>query len=305
MKARDLAQGKWPAILASLGVDGKVLDGKHHPCPNGGEGTDRFRFADRNGSGNFFCTCSEGDKGGLALLMCCKGWSYAEACREVERVAGHAQPAPAKERQDPRGRLNRIREKARAAGPAVREYLAARGLECPPTLKQVREKYYQDRGDCRGEFDVMVALVVGPDGKPETYHRTFLDGARKAAVPSPRKVLTPVRTINGGAVRLYRAGPHLGVAEGIETAIAAHMISGLPVWSVLNANGLETFVPPTGTERVTIFADNDSSYVGQAAAYECARRLAAPPFRLQCDVRIPDHPDTDWNDELLGRERAA
>jgi putative DNA primase/helicase len=54
-KAKDMASGKWPAVLERLGVTAGVLDGKHHPCPGSGAGKDRFRFVDRAGSGSFFC----------------------------------------------------------------------------------------------------------------------------------------------------------------------------------------------------------------------------------------------------------
>ena len=64
MSAREDAQGKWRSVLAACGVPADALDGKHHPCPATGQGEDRFRFADRNGSGNFFCGCSDGKKGG-------------------------------------------------------------------------------------------------------------------------------------------------------------------------------------------------------------------------------------------------
>ncbi len=304
-KAKDMASGKWPAVLERLGVPANVLDGKHHPCPGSGAGKDRFRFVDRGGSGSFFCECSEGNKGGLALLMCCRGWGYADAAREVEKVVGDAPASPTSERKDPRPRLNNLRTRAEPAGNAVRGYLAGRGLICPPSLQQVRDRYYTGKGQWSGEYEAMLARVVGPDGKPQSYHVTYLLDGRKAPVESPRKLMTPVDTINGAAVRLFPLASHLGIAEGIESAIAAHMLFGIPVWPVLNKNGIETFVPPPGVTRLTVFADNDASYVGQAAAFLCARRMVAKPIEIACDVQIPSEADTDWNDVLLARSGRA
>lgn len=306
-KAKDLARGKWASVLAALNIaPADVFETrKHHPCPKDQSGVDRFRFADRDGTGSYFCGCSNGDKGGMNLIMCCKGLGYADAAREVERVVGAATATPPVEKRDPRKKLNAVHRAAKRAGPAVRDYLAGRGLECPPCLKQVRERYYDTKGVCTGEFEAMAARVIGADGTPQTYHLTYLDAGRKADVLSPRKVLTPVQTINGAAVRLYPADAHLGIAEGIETAIAAHMLYGIPVWSVLNRNGIDTFVPPEGTEELTIFADNDSSFVGQASAFGAAKRLTARPHGIRCNVLVPNIPDTDWNDELLAQERAA
>lgn len=293
MKARELAQGKWRGVLPLLGIPKTVLDGKHHPCPSTGQGEDRFRFADRNGSGNYFCDCSDGTKGGIGLVMCCKGIGYAEAAKEVEAIVGRAETDPPREKRDPRPALKRVQERLKPVGFTVRRYLQDRGLQPPPGVRQARLRYWDGRQSL-GDFDCMVGKIVDAKGQPQSFHVTYLDGAGKAAVPSPRKVMTPVDTVTGCAIRLYPAAGHVGIAEGIETAIAAHLLSGLPVWSVITAHGIETFDPPAGTDRVTVFADHDDSYTGQAAAFACAKRLAKRGIAV--DVRMPEQ--GDWNDEL-------
>lgn len=300
MKARDQAQGKWKALLPMLGIDANVLDGKHHACPATGQGDDRFRFADRNGSGNYFCACSDGKKGGLALLMCCRGWSYAEAAKEVERLAGNAVTEPERPKRDPRNALNRVRKLIRPAGMEVARYLKARGLELAPGIRQARLTYWED-GSREGTFDCMVGLILSPANRPQSYHITYLDGASKAAVKNARKVMTPVDTVTGGAVRLYPAAARMGVAEGIETAIAAHILTGLPVWAAVTAGGVDSFQPPKMCEHLTVFGDSDASYTGQAAAYSLAKRMVRSG--LQCEVSLP--PAGDWNDYLLSQGRAA
>lgn len=300
MKARDLAKGKWRAVLVHLGIPADVLDGKHHPCPATGEGTDRFRFADRNGSGNYFCCDSNGDKGGMALLMHVRGWSYAEAAREVEKVVGSVQAEPEKPKRDPRKALNRVRELVKPAGQAVARYLHGRGLEVAPGLKQARLTYWDGPRNL-GTFDCMVGLILSPANRPQSYHVTYLRDGMKASVPSPRKVMTPVETVTGCAIRLYPAAAQMGIAEGIETAIAAHLLTGLPVWAAANANGIESFRPPSVCEHLTVFGDNDGSYTGQAAAYGLARRMTRTG--VACEVRIA--PEGDWNDYLLAQRKDA
>lgn len=301
MKARDLAQGKWRGILTQLGVPAAVLDGKHHPCPATGQGEDRFRFADRNGSGNYFCCDSEGRSGGLSLLMHVHGWSYAEAAREVERVVGYVKEDAPRQKRDPRNALNRVRRMVGPAGLEVARYLKSRGLELAPGVRQSRLTYW-DGGKQDGVYHCMVGLIVGPDGSSQSYHITYLDGAGKAKVDSPRKVMTPVDTVTGGAVRLYQPAEHMGVAEGIETAIAAHMLTKLPVWAAVTAGGIKSFQPPSVCKRLTIFGDNDGSYTGQAAAYALANRLTRGG--IKCEVSIPPDPG-DWNDYLMQQRAVA
>lgn len=293
MKARELAQGKWRSVLTQLGVPRHALDGKHHACPATGQGEDRFRFADRNGSGNYFCACSDGDKGGMALLMCCRNLSYAEACKEVEGVVGTATADPEKPKRDPRHALNRVRISLTAPSESVRAYLASRGLEPVPAIRQGRLVYW-DSGINLGEFDCMVAAIIGPDGKAQSYHVTYLEAGKKASVPSPRKVMPPVGTITGGAIRLCPIAEHMGIAEGIETALSASKLYGVPTWAAVSAHGIETFQPPARCKRITVFADADASFTGQAAAYALAKRLVRTG--VECDVMFPDR--GDWNDML-------
>jgi hypothetical protein len=58
-----------------------------------------------------------------------------------------------------------------------------------------------------------------------------------------RKMLGAVA---GGSVRLFPTGDdgHLGIAEGIETAIAATMIFGIPTCAALSADGLRRWEWP-------------------------------------------------------------
>ena len=295
MKARELATGKWRSVLTQLGVPESSLDGKHHPCPSSGQGEDRFRFADRNGSGNYFCDCSQGEKGGMGLLMCCRGLGYAEAAREVERVVGAAKQDEKKPQRDPRIALNATRRKLSAPGSAVIEYLHGRGLDVAPALKQARLDYWAS-GERIGEYDCMVALVSGADGKPQSYHVTYLVAGKKADVDSPRKIMTPVETVTGGAIRLYPPAEEMGVAEGIETAIAASMLFRMPVWAAINSGCLAAFAPPADCKHLTVFGDNDANYTGQSAAYSLAHRMAKAG--RECVVLLPPE-QGDWNDVLI------
>jgi putative DNA primase/helicase len=141
----------------------------------------------------------------------------------------------------------------------------------------------------------MVAEVSAPDGSMVSVHRTYLtmEGA-KAAVEEPRR-LTPGPLGKGYAIRLGSpVGASLGIAEGIETALSASALYGLPVWAAVNAAGLMQWEPPPGVASVAVFGDNDPKFGGQSAAYALAHRLAVRG--LTVTVHVPDQ--GDWNDQL-------
>ena len=88
--------------------------------------------------------------------------------------------------------------------------------------------------------------------------------------------------------------PMMGIAEGIETALAAARLFRIPVWSVLCAHGIETFVPPPEVQHLVVFADHDTHDRGMQAAEALCARLSFPT-----EIRMPDQPGTDWNDVLV------
>jgi putative DNA primase/helicase len=207
----------------------------------------------------------------------------------------------------------------------LQRYLSGRGLDASVLHPRVVRfhpalAYWSgDRSDrpiCLGRFPAMLALVSDTDGRPLTLHRTYLrpDGLGKAPVPSPKKLMphAEATSLSGGAIRLFAvdAPEHmgLGIAEGVETALAVHAMTGLPVWACASATLLQGFCPPAGTRRLSIWADKDRSDAGELAASVLRQRLRDLP-----DVRILLPPDPipasargiDWADVWLMRQSAA
>lgn len=305
----DLARGKWKGILGRYMTE-RLLAGKHGPCPMC-HGKDRFRFDDKGGNGTWICNhCGAGD--GFHLLMNLNGWDFPQAARHVEQVAGRIKPGPVKPSgdADAKAKMQRIWAEASAVqdGDPVSLYLTRRcggvpdtkALRCHPSLA------HYDADGAVTHWPAMLALVAGSHGRGVSVHRTYLTAeGDKAPVDVARKLMTPHEPMVNVSVRLapVRDG-WLGIAEGIETALCASQLYSIPTWSCISAGMLETFEPPEGLTMLTIFADNDNSYTGQASAYKLARRLTTAYPDIEVRVLMPIEQGTDFADDYAAREAA-
>ncbi|CUH59373.1 toprim domain-containing protein [Thalassobacter stenotrophicus] len=298
----DEAGYLWRDVLQHLGFDSKFLCNRHGPCPLCG-GKDRFRFDDKSGTGTYFCNgCGPGT--GIDLLMKRDQLSFADAAARVRRTlvscpdrrtkTASASTKQIRNNHDEWARAER--KKLWSRGIAVEHqdpvdtYLQHRGIDLdafPPTLR------WLPPGQGKGRWDAMLAAVQAPDDRVATLHYTLLNEGRKAPVNSPRRFAKGA-VARGSAVRLAPPAPILGIAEGIETALAAKLLFGTPTWAALSAGMMQSWQPPTGTTRVIIFADNDGNSAGSKSAECLIQRLTNEG--IQTTLRMPSQVDTDWAD---------
>jgi predicted P-loop ATPase len=235
--------------------------------------------------------------GPIDMIYHATGLTDARLFAEAARRARMDLPAPPARIGEPRPdhsrEIARILEGCAPLGGTVAEtYLRSRGLAVPETPDLLFHADLTDFDTRRG-WCGMVAIVRDGNGEPTGgIHRTYLldDGSGKA--PPGKKMLGPIA---GGAVRLapLPEDGRIGVAEGIETALAAQAIFGIPSMAALSAEGLRRWRWPDGTTHVTIFAD--AGHPGMQAAAGLADRLNLAD--IPSVIIAPLHGD-DFNDDL-------
>ncbi len=299
----DRARGRWRSMLPALGVSERFLSGRHGPCPCCG-GVDRFRWDDKDGDGTFYCNqCGPGN--GIDLVMKVRKIAFKDAAKLVAEQCGSA-PILVKKASHREGSGDQFaislwsRSHPLTGFCAASQYLEKRGLrfsKYPGMLRFIPNARYTHADGSKTSHPALVARFVSEDATVSTVHLTYLDDDGNKAAVFPVRKLAPGKIPLGGAVRLSASAETMGIAEGIETALSAAQLFEVPVWSALTAGALSRWNPPLTAKSILVFADNDSSFTGQAAAYALAQRLKSEGRHVE--VRIPDLADTDWNDLLL------
>jgi hypothetical protein len=250
------------------------------------------------------------------------GWQPSQEARSddwwLQRIAAKSAPkagpppAPGNTNVDPdRERLFQIGMRMWEASTPIRgtlaeTYLVSRGLWLPQEVEAGGQLRFQPRcafklqNGSTVSLPAMVALMTDPiSGEPRAVHRTALapDGTAKSdheGLGNPKKVLGHAR---GAVVRLCpeaRAGGSLGLAEGIENAIAAICGGVAPVWAAGMANNVRLFPVLEGVEALRIFADRGDA--GEKAATEAGQRWAEAGRTAEATYPA----NGDWNDTMKG-----
>lgn len=293
MKTIEASKGRWEEILPHYGL--QFTGNRHIECPlcqrRGSKG---LRINDYRGDCSYICVCSSGN--GFNLLMEMTGKCFAEIAKEIDVIIGnnhnreHTAPPPKaiKKAMDSSKPIN---------GTWSEYYLKERGIVTLPTMS-VRHcdsvPYYDDQGNKICNYEAMISTVT--DAKSlETLqiHYTYLNGSKKI----DRKVRNITSTdFKMPVIRLCDAQKELGIAEGIETALSANDKYNIPTWATVNSGFMKKFRAPLGVTKLFIFADNDESLTGHAAAFECARaNLSAKNDVVDVVVAWPDELG-DFND---------
>ncbi len=165
-------------------------------------------------------------------------------------------------------------------------YLAARGLPGPyPSALRFLPSTARD------PHPTLCAALTDPQSRVVAVELTYLDSARpqKADIAEPRRVIGPAR---GASIHCARASEILGLAEGLESALSAQRLFGVPTWAATSAPRLPLVVVPQCVRRIIYFGDPDGA---GAAALE---KLRATHPNIEIEDRTSPEPNRDWNDLL-------
>ena len=146
----------------------------------------------------------------------------------------------------------------------------------------------------RTRFLPAMIAAVSLDEGPVAIHRTFLstEASTKAAFERPKRALG---SLGEAAVRLFApADGKLGLAEGIESAMSAYALTGIPAWATLGNERFGLISIPESVTELHLFVDHDD---GGHLAVERGLSAYARKGRT-IHVRTPFVRGTDWNDEL-------
>lgn len=320
--------------------------GKHVKCPvHGGQTEKNFRALNKPGfarDGAMACNTCGTFSDGFAVLQWVNGLSFIEAVHDVDDWlngsvrslsaeeqakldAERARKAEAERKEtaakDARYKrnLNKVwEESVPLSDPSAlpgRKYLAKRGLHLtryPVELRFHPAVVYKDEnGKYRGKFPALIARLRLPDGTPSTLLRMYTNNnGDKLPWDDRKKMMSHPSTTSlaGSAIRLGPLSPIIGVAEGVETALAATEIDGVVCWSCYSATLLEQFVPPPGVQKVIIYADKDMSERGIEAARklaECLKEMGITGAIRLPKGEIPEgEKGIDWLDVLRASKAA-
>jgi putative DNA primase/helicase len=320
------AKDKWPEIFAKLAPELNLAQQEspyHVACPIH-KGTDGFRlFADYSETGGGFCNTCGAQSSGFSMLVWLKGYHIKDAAREVaaylaedtgvEQPLSIQQPVVHAKPKDLSQNRQYIRHIWTATVPLAETpaeyYLINRGIhkENLPTTLRVHPglKYIHGKSkEVLGTFVCLVAPFKKITNEIVALHRSYLTAqGQKADVPSVKKITSACGELRGASIQLFPAEETLGVTEGIETALAVHAITRMPVWAAGNAVLLELMEVPDFVKHVIIWADKDSGKRGELAAEKLANRMEA--LGKTVEIYIPPVPipegkkGIDWLDMLI------
>ncbi|MET3436020.1 toprim domain-containing protein [Sphingomonas sp. 1185] len=178
-------------------------------------------------------------------------------------------------------------------------YLDRRAIDIAPAALRFHPRTPLGSGGVL-RFRPALLAAVSAGNRLVALQRTFLDaqGRRARDLSRPRRLLGHP---GDAAVRLAPANDNLALAEGVETALSAMILLGLPVWAVLGAGRMARIAIPEAVRHLTLLPDNDPA--GRRGALAASVAHAAPGRTIE--TLWPWYGLNDWNDVLRARRKGG
>ena len=313
----ERARARWDVVAAEVALQrrGRELYGR---CPFHVERTPSFSVCPDKGF--FHCFGCGAHGSAIDFVMLRRRLDFTAAVRELAGL----EPQPAKSEPAIRAKKSTRPDTGELLDDVLAQceplwersaaalYLWSRGLNPQqPRLLSHPALPYHHEGE-RGVYPALIAPVTASDGRVTALQRIWVvdrvvAGAEDARAPvAVRK--KSLGHFGDGAVQLAPAGPILGFAEGVETALAVTRLFRFPCWALCGTARMgspETGRPPSfwvppEAETVMLFGDNGAT--GQAAAVHAAEALRQRG--VHAGAHFPDAGFDDFNDQLIGRRAA-
>lgn len=170
---------------------------------------------------------------------------------------------------------------------------ARAGIEPPATMRVHDALPYTLGDECFGRFPAILAPLQTGAGRMVGFEVIFVAPDAGLVIPVQRHW---VEEVAGAFFQVdYALGPIIGVALGVDNAIAARAILQLPVdlCAVVTPEDLAAFDWPEGTEEIVVFASD--GVMPQAQELEARARDAG----IAAVIVKPSTPGATWHQEML------
>ena len=290
MKTTDFVRDKEEQIINHFGF--YVTSNKHIDCPIC-EKLKKFRIGFYNKQLRWICTCGNGDL--FSLLTTALKRSFADICKEIDRVFGNTQRDFSQVKKQSNYFEHDFKTLGKLQDTNAELYLQSRNIKILPKsgIRLSEQEYHKSHPRY---LEALYAIATDDRLNPCYIHKTYLDGAEKLD-SEQSKMIFKIKEGQSIAVRMFASGACLGISEGIETGLSAAQIDHVPVWAALNTAFLKSFKAPAGVKTLIVYADNDTHGAGLSAAFECGNKnILANNDVQKVIIKWPEC--KDWNDYL-------
>jgi hypothetical protein len=289
LQESDIAAARAVPIVGVVGA-AVELKRDYGLCPFHAERSPSFHVDRRRNRFKCFGCGAGGDT--IEFVRLIQNIGFAEAVRSlacgiaaVSPRAGQRWVSPARDNDDDEKRTGLARALWESAdAPRLAQfYLNSRGYvgKLPDAVRGHRAVWCKESQRKRA---AVLAAVTGSAGQITAIQRIWIEtqllwdgtdqhlkGARSLDLKSGKMTLGPMRD---GAVRLAPAGQVLGLAEGVETALACRKLFRIPTWATLGTARLGSVTLPDVVRQVVIFGDGGEPGLaaGEKAVSEYSRR---------------------------------